>query len=171
MDDERALFLFGTGAGTCIQLPALIRALLAEGYTLYSVLTPNVAQVTAPAPLMAIPGNQWIHAYRQEPLDRYPFGTLLVAPCTFNTFNKIALGLADNLATAMIADGLGAGCRVLIAPSMNRGLWAHPQTKSSLNQLQSWGCEIVPPQIVDAQVTMASIATIVATVNRSNKER
>ncbi len=171
MDDERALFLFGTGAGTCIQLPDLIRALLAEGFTLYSVLTPNVAQVTAPAPLMAIPGNHWIHAYRQAPLDRYPFGTLLVAPCTFNTFNKIALGLADNLATAMIADGLGAGCRVLIAPSMNRGLWAHPQTKRSLNQLQSWRCEIVPPQIVDAQVTMASIETIVATVNRRNRER
>ncbi len=162
MDDEMTLFLFGTGAGTCIQLPELIRALLAKGFTLYSVLTPNVAQVTAPAPLMEIPGNHWIHTYRQSPLDRYPFGTLLVAPCTFNTFNKIALGLADNLATAMIADGLGAGCRVLIAPAMNRGLWAHPQTKTSLARLESWGCEIVPPQITDGQVTMAPVETIVS---------
>jgi phosphopantothenoylcysteine synthetase/decarboxylase len=164
MSDAAAIFLFVTGAGTAVQTPALIRALVAHRYTVYSVLTPNVAQVTPPAPLMAIPGNQWLHAYRQEPLDRYPFGTLLVAPCTFNTFNKIALGLADNLATAMIADGLGAGCRVVIAPSMNRGLWAHPQTKLSAERLQSWGCEIVPPLVVDGQVTMASIEQIVATV-------
>ncbi|MCB0063429.1 MAG: hypothetical protein KDE19_15010 [Caldilineaceae bacterium] len=161
MDDANAIFLFVTGAGSCVQVPELIRALLGHEYTVYSVLTPNVAQVTPPAPLMAIPGNHWIHAYRQEPLDRYPFGRLLVAPCTFNTFNKIALGLADNLVTAMIADGLGAGCPVMIAPSMNRGLWAHPQTKTSLARLESWGCHIVPPQVTEQQVTMAPIETIV----------
>ena len=164
MNDDNTLFLFATGAGTCIHVPELIHAMLARGFTLYSVLTPNVAQVTAPAPLMEIPGNHWIHAYRQEPLDRYPFGTLLVAPCTFNTFNKIALGLADNLATAMIADGLGAGCRVVIAPSMNRGLWSHPQTKLSLERLRSWGCTIVPPQITEQQVTMAPIEAVVEAV-------
>jgi phosphopantothenoylcysteine synthetase/decarboxylase len=166
MGDDAALFLFVTGAGSCLQTPALIRALVAQGYTVYSVLTPNVAQVTAPAPLMEVPGNHWIHAYQQTPLERYPFGTLLVAPCTFNTFNKIALGLADNLATAMLADGLGAGQRVVIAPAMNRGLWAHPQTVASLARLQSWGCEIVPPTITAEQVTMAPLAEIVAAVGR-----
>lgn len=164
MSDEATVFLFVTGAGTAVQAPEIIRALLDCGRNVYSVLTPNVAQVTPPAPLMAIPGNHWIHAYRQEPLDRYPFGTLLVAPCTFNTFNKIALGLADNLATAMLADGLGAGCPVVIAPSMNRGLWAHPQTKVSLTRLESWGCTIVPPLITETQVTMAPVAQIVSAV-------
>lgn len=164
MAHESTLFLFVTGAGTAVQVPALIRALLEAKRTVYSVLTPNVAQVTPPAPLMAIPGNHWIHAYRQDPLDHYPFGTLLVAPCTFNTFNKIALGLADNLATAMIADGLGAGCPVVIAPSMNRGLWAHPQTKASLARLQEWGCTVVSPQITSEGVTMAPIARIVEIV-------
>lgn len=164
MTDESALFLFVTGAGVCGCAPDLIRAFVGKGYTVYSVLTPNVAQVTAPAPLMDVPGNHWIHAYQQTPLERYPFGTLLVAPCTFNTFNKIALGLADNLATAMIADGLGAGNRVIIAPAMNRGLWSHPQTKASCERLQSWGCEIVPPRIADGQVVMASVEEIIAAV-------
>ena len=164
MTDKQDIFLFVTGAGRCVQAPELIRALVAENFRVYSVLTPNVAQVTAPAPLMEVPGNIWVHAYRQDPLDRYPFGTLLVAPCTFNTFNKIALGLADNLATAMIADGLGAGNRVIIAPSFNRGLWAHPQTKASLARLQSWGCEIVPPTITEQRVTLAPIADIMQVV-------
>lgn len=164
MMDETAVFLFVTGAGSCVRVPELIRGLVAQQLTVYSVLTPNVAQVTPTAPLMAIEGNYWLHAYRQEPLDRFPFGTMLVAPCTFNTFNKIALGLADNLATAMIADGLGAGNRVIIAPSMNHGLWAHPQTKQSVSRLQSWGCTIVPPTINEKQVTMAPTETILQAV-------
>ncbi|MEM7132330.1 MAG: flavoprotein [Chloroflexota bacterium] len=165
--EKETLFLFVTAAGTCIQVPDLIRQLVIRGLEVYSVLTPSVSQVTPTAPLMDVPGNQWIHEYRQPPLEsNYPFGTLLVAPCTFNSFNKIALGLADNLAMAMIADGLGAGNRVIIAPSMNRGLWSHPQTKVSQERLTSWGCEIVLPTINNQQVTMASLDEIIQTVMR-----
>ena len=138
--------------------------LVAQQFPVYSVLTPNVAQVTQPALLMDVPGNQWIHAYLQDPLDRYPFGTMVVAPCTFNSFNKIALGLADNLATAMIADGLGAGNRLIIAPSMNHGLWSHPQTKMSLQRFQDWGVEVILPTIKGRQVTMAPLTDIVQAV-------
>lgn len=158
--DASALFLFVTGAGTCTQTPELLGKLIDLGWKVYSVLTPNVETVAPPATLMDVPGNQWVHAYRQPPLERYPFGTLLVAPCTFNTFNKLALGLADNLATAMIADGIGAGCRTLIAPSMNAGLWSHPQTQMSMATLTDWGCEIIQPMMDEGQPTMASIDTI-----------
>lgn len=176
MVDVNALFLFVTGAGSCVRVPDLIREFVAREMTVYSVLTPSVAAVSPTAPLMDVPGNHWIHEYRQPPLDIYPFGTLLVAPCTFNTFNKIAHGIADNLATAMIADGLGAGCPVIIAPSMNRGLWAHPQTTLSRRRLQEWGCTIVPPTINEAPapggtVTMAPIPDIVATVIRIANEK
>ena len=164
MSDKTAVFLFVTGAGTCVRTPELIQALVAQKFTVYSVLTPNVAQVTAPAPLMKVPGNRWIHTYQQDPLDRYPFGTMIVAPCTFNSFNKIALGLADNLATSMIADGLGAGNRLVIAPSMNRGLWSHPQTKVSLNRFKKWGCDLVPPTINEKRVTMAPLTEIMQTI-------
>ena len=156
------IFLFVSGAGSCVRVPELLQALVAESFHVYSVLTPNVEMVTATAPLMAVPGNHWIHAYRQEPLDRFPFGVLLVAPCTFNTFNKIALGLGDNLATAMIADALGAGCRIIIAPSFNKGLWAHPQTKLSLARFEEWGVEIVPPTITEQRVVMAPQEEILA---------
>lgn len=166
MADENALFLFATGAGTCDRVPDLIRHFRDRDFTVYSVLTPNVALVMPPAVLMDVPGNHWIHEYRQDPLDRYPFGTLVVAPCTFNTFNKIALGLADNLATAMIADGLGAGCPVIIAPSMNHGLWAHPHTAIARDRLTEWGCTIVPPAISADRVTMAPVETVVETVLR-----
>lgn len=171
MANDNALFLFVTGAGSCVRVPQIIPQFVSRGLTVYSVLTPAVAAVSPPAPLMDVPGNHWIHEYRQAPLDIYPFGVLLVAPCTFNSFNKIAQGLADNLAMAMIADGLGAGCPLVIAPSMNHGLWAHPQTETSRQRLQQWGCTIVPPTIDDepaphGTVTMAPTAEIVETVMR-----
>ena len=161
MSAGNTLFLFVTGARSCVRVPTLIQALVAEGFDIYSVLTPNVAQVTAPAPLMEVAGNRWIHAYLQEPLDRYPFGKMVVAPCTFNSFNKIALGLADNLAMSMVADGLGAGRPLLIAPSMNHGLWSHPQTKASLARFEEWGVGVVPPTIDGNQVTMAPLEEVV----------
>lgn len=171
MSDSSALFLFGTGAGSCRRLPDLIRRLVALDLTVYSVLTPNVALVTPPEPLMDVPGNRWIRDYGQPPLERYPFGMLLVAPCTFNTFNKLAHGIADSLATSMIADGLGAGCPVLIAPAMNHGLWAHPQTAISHQRLRAWGCEIIGPAITADQVTLAPIDEIVAAVVRRRDGR
>lgn len=148
-----------------VQTPALIKRLVAAKYRVYSALTPNVSNVAPPAPLMEVEGNQWIHHYLQDPLDRYPFGTMLVAPCTFNSFNKIALGLADNLALSMIADGLGAGNRLIIAPSFNKGLWAHPQVERSREQLEAWGCTIIPPIITENSVTMAELDTIMAAVD------
>jgi phosphopantothenoylcysteine synthetase/decarboxylase len=166
MSDSRALFLIGTGAGSCVRLPELIGELLTLDITLYSVLTPNTAAVRNPEELMLIPGNNWIRDYGEDPLDRYPFGMLLVAPCTFNTFNKLAHGIADTLATSMVADGIGAGCPVVIAPSMNHGLWAHPQTKVSRERLESWGCEIVDPMITERQVTMAPTDVVVEAVRR-----
>lgn len=158
--NERALFLFVSGAGSCVGVPDLIAALVDSGYEVYSVLTPNVALVTDPQVLMDVPGNHWIRDYGEPPLDVYPFGTLLVAPCTFNTFNKIALGIADNLATAMIGDGIGAGNRVVIAPGMNKGQWANPRVKLTLAQLNSWGVEIVEPRVVDGRLTLAGMEEI-----------
>lgn len=169
--EDKSLFLFVTGAGSCVRAPELIGQFVERGLTVYSVLTPAVSVVSPAAPLMDVAGNHWIHEYRQAPLDVYPFGVLLVAPCTFNSFNKIALGLADNLAMAMIADGLGAGCPLIVAPSMNRGLWAHPQTTQSRQRLQEWGVTIIPPAIESeppphGRVTMAPTEEIVATTLR-----
>jgi phosphopantothenoylcysteine decarboxylase/phosphopantothenate--cysteine ligase len=158
--DERALFVCVTAAGIVRDAGEIVRGALAVGWEVYGVATPNVASIISPRKLFAIPGCTWVRDYGYSPLERYPFGTVLIAPCTFNTFNKIALGLADNLLTAMVADALGAGCRVVIAPAMNYGLWHHPQTHRSAEQLVSWGCTLVQPQIEGERVLMADLPTI-----------
>ncbi len=171
MRDQRTLFIFVTAAGTCRQIGELISGSIAAGWRTYTVATPNVAKIVAPAELFAQPGVHWISDYEQPPLDVFPFGTMLVAPCTFNTFNKLAHGIADTLATSMVADALGAGCPVFIAPSMNPGLWNHPQTRESHQRLATWGCSIIEPRISATQVIMAPIADVLARLKQHFEQR
>jgi phosphopantothenoylcysteine synthetase/decarboxylase len=162
MPDQHTLFVFVTASSRCREIGELVSGSIAAGWRTYTVATPNVAKIIDPAELFTQPGAHWISDYEQPPLDTFPFGTMLVAPCTFNSFNKLALGIADTLATSMVADALGAGCPVFIAPSMNHGLWHHPQTRVSYERLVSWGCTIIDPQISERQVIMAPIPDILA---------
>lgn len=162
MNDRPSLFIVVTAAGSAQRAGELIDGALALGWATYVVGTPNLELVMPPATLLDRPGAHWIRDYGQAPLDTFPFGSMLIAPCTFNTFNKLALGLADNLATAMVADALGAGRPILIAPSMNPGLWNHPQTRESLGRLRGWGCTVIDPQVSASQVTMATTDTIMS---------
>lgn len=156
------LFVYVTGAGISRTIDRLLRKTVNTGWTTYVVATPNVGLVVDPEQVLDVPGVTWIREYEQPPLDIFPFGTMLVAPCTFNTFNKLANGIADTLATSMIADALGANYPIFVAPSMNPGLWNHPQTSTSYQRLKDWGCRIIDPQIGEDFVTMASIETIFA---------
>lgn len=158
--NANSLFIYVTAAGTARTIGTLLEAAVREGWTTYVVGTPNLALIQQPERLLKQPGSHWIRDYGEPPLDIFPFGTMLVAPCTFNTFNKLAHGIADTLVTAMVADALGAGLPIFIAPSMNPGLWNHPQTRESHQRLQSWGCTIIEPQISAERVTMATIETI-----------
>ncbi len=162
MDQRQSLFIFATAAGAARRVGELIRGAVEAGWTTYVIGTPNLAMIASAETLLDQPGARWVRDYEQSPLEIFPFGTMLVAPCTFNTFNKLACGIADNLATAMIADALGAGLPIFIAPSMNPGLWNHPQTRASRQQLRAWGCTIIDPQVSASQVTMAITDTILA---------
>jgi Flavoprotein len=164
MHNPHSLFIFATAAGTVRQVGELIQGSLDAGWVTYVVGTPNLELIAPTATLLDISGAHWISGYNQPPLDTFPFGTMLVAPCTFNSFNKLACGLADNLATAMVADAIGAGLPVFIAPSMNPGLWNHPRTRESARLLRSWGCTIIDPQISERRVTMAPVETILSTL-------
>ncbi len=62
----------------------------------------------------------------------------VVCPATANTLNRLAAGLADDLAGALV---LAHDWRkpLLVAPAMNPAMWAHPATRASVTTLTSWG--------------------------------
>ncbi|HMO58461.1 MAG TPA: flavoprotein [Roseiflexaceae bacterium] len=166
MTAKQSLFIYVSAAGTARHVGELIDGAVAEGWEVYTVGSENLAMIMLPADLLARPGVHWVSNYGAPPLDRFPFGTMLVAPCTFNTFNKLAHGIGDTLLTAMVADAIGAGLPVFVAPSMNHGLWNHPQTRESHQRLTSWGVQIIEPQISPTRVVMAPIPDVLARIRR-----
>ena len=68
---------------------------------------------------------------------------ILVAPATADLLAKMAHGLADDLASAVL---LAADRPVLVAPAMNPRMWAHPATQRNVAQLKADGVQFVGPE-------------------------
>ncbi|HEX5164027.1 MAG TPA: flavoprotein, partial [Thermomicrobiales bacterium] len=117
----------------------------------------------SPRELALVPGHRVVESYFDDAiLPRPPDGVLLVAPCSFNTLNKLALGAADNLALSITAEAIGRGTPVIVAVSVNDPLWAHPSSQRSAADLRRWGVTVIDP-IPDQRgyLTMAPVETIV----------
>ena len=68
---------------------------------------------------------------------------ILVAPCTANTLAKMANGTADDLVSTLL---LAADPRkVVIAPAMNEGMWAHPATQRNAKRVLDDGVQFIGP--------------------------
>jgi len=69
---------------------------------------------------------------------------ILVAPCTADFLAKMATGLADDLASAVL---LATDRPVLIAPAMNPRMWAHKATRRNLARVIDDGAHVVGPAV------------------------
>src|SRR5215831_10505347 len=97
-------YLVVTGTTTAPLAADLMRGLLARFETVLTLMTPHAARVIAPRDLSALPGNRLVESYFDAAiLPRPPDGLVLVAPCSFNSLNKLAHGIADNLALSVAA--------------------------------------------------------------------
>ncbi|AXS38936.1 bifunctional phosphopantothenoylcysteine decarboxylase/phosphopantothenate--cysteine ligase CoaBC [Breoghania sp. L-A4] len=67
---------------------------------------------------------------------------IVIAPATADLLAKMAHGLADDLATAVL---LAADKPVLAAPAMNPRMWQHPATRRNLATLEADGVAFVGP--------------------------
>jgi len=140
-------YLVLSGTSTAARCPELLRGLVGLGFsTVIAIPTPNAARVIAPRELAEVEGVQVVQSYFNLAIrPRPPGGVVLFAPCSFNSLNKLAHGIADNLALSVVAEAIGRGMPVIIGPSMNAPLLDHPAAQASLKTLLNWGATIVPP--------------------------
>ena len=68
---------------------------------------------------------------------------VVVAPATFNTVTKWALGLADSYVLTRLAEQTGRGVPVAVAPYVNTSFAQHPTYERSLATLTAWGVRVV----------------------------
>ena len=141
------VYLVLSGTTTASRCPELLRELVTLGFnTVIALPTPNASRTIARRELADVPGAQVVESYfdlaiRPQP----PHGVVLWAPCGFNSLNKLAHGIADNLALSVVAEAIGRGTPVVVAPSLNAPLFRHPMAQAALRILPEWGVAIVPP--------------------------
>jgi phosphopantothenoylcysteine decarboxylase len=140
-------YLVLSGTTTAARCPELLRGLVGLGFsTVIALPTPNASRVVAARDLADIEGARVVESYFDMAIrPRPPRGVVLFAPCSFNSLNKLAHGIADNLALSVVAEAIGRGTPVIVGPSLNAPLLNHPEAKASLEKLPGWGVTIVPP--------------------------
>ena len=143
-------YLVLSGTTTAVRGPELLRGLVGLGFSsVIAIPTPNASRVIAPRDLADTQGAQVVESYFDLAIrPRPPRGVVLFAPCSFNSLNKLAHGIADNLALSLVAEAIGRKTPVIVGPSLNQPLLDHPEAQASLRKLQTWRVTIVPP--VDA---------------------
>ena len=128
------VYLVLSGTTTAARCPELLRALVGLGFAnVIAIPTPNASRVIAPRDLDDVEGVQVVESYFDLAIrPRPPRGVVLFAPCSFNSLNKLAHGIADNLALSVVAEAIGRDTPVIVGPSLNAPLLAHPQAQASL---------------------------------------
>ena len=165
------VYLVLSGTTTAARGPEILRGLVGLGFaTVIALPTPNAARTIAGRELADVEGAQVVESYFDMAIrPRPPRGVVLFAPCSFNSLNKLAHGIADNLAMSVVAEAIGRGTPVIVGPSLNQPLLDHPQAQASLRLLPTWGIRIVPtvdegqgPRLAPTETLLAAVRPFVA---------
>jgi phosphopantothenoylcysteine synthetase/decarboxylase len=68
---------------------------------------------------------------------------LIVAPATYNTINKLALGIADTYPLSSIAEVIGRGVPTVVVPAVNTALAARRPFRHALAELRAEGVRVL----------------------------
>jgi phosphopantothenoylcysteine decarboxylase/phosphopantothenate--cysteine ligase len=149
MNGRRILLIVGGGIAAYKSLE-LVRRLKERGASVRAILTKGGAEFVTPLSLSVLTEEK---AFTDlfDLKDEAEIGhirlsreadLIVVAPATADLLAKMAHGLADDLATAVL---LAADNQVLAAPAMNVRMWEHPATRRNLTTLRADGIEFVGP--------------------------
>jgi phosphopantothenoylcysteine synthetase/decarboxylase len=68
---------------------------------------------------------------------------IVVAPATYNTINKWAVGISDTFALGILAEAPGLGIPVAVLPFVNAALAANPSFHTSAETLRCLGVRVL----------------------------
>jgi len=138
-----------TGGIAAYKAAELARLLQKQGIEVQAAMTEAACHFITPATLQALTGrpvlvNQWdtdangmTHINASRAAD-----AIVIAPATADFIAKLALGQADDLLSTLC---LARDCPLLVAPAMNRQMWANPATQRNVAQLEADGVILLGP--------------------------
>jgi len=139
-----------TGGIACYKAAELCRALIKEGATVQVVMTAAAQHFITPVTMQALSNrivydSQWdarennnmAHINLSREAD-----AILIAPCSADFMAKLLHGRADDLLSLMCLARPREQVPLLVAPAMNREMWAHPATVRNVAQLAADGATV-----------------------------
>lgn len=139
-----------TGGIAAYKAAELARRLQDHGATVQVVMTEAATRFVTPVTMQALTGrtvftDQWdarqpnnmAHIDLSREAD-----AILVVPASADFIAKLAHGFCDDLLTTLCA---ARDCPLLIAPAMNRQMWANPATQRNARQVADDGVIVLGP--------------------------
>ncbi len=139
-----------TGGIACYKSAELVRLLTKAGATVQVAMTEAATHFITPVTMQALSGrpvflSQWdaridnnmAHIDLSREAD-----AILIAPASTDFLAKLANGLCDDLLTTLC---IARECPLLVAPAMNRQMWAAAPTQRNAAQLRADGVAILGP--------------------------
>ncbi len=151
---NRHILLGVTGGVAAFKAAEFARELQRRGATVQVVMTEAATRFVTPVTFQALTGrpvftDQWDPAVPNNmahiELSRQA-DAIVIAPATADFMAKLAHGLADDLLSTLC---LARNCPLLVAPAMNREMWANPATRRNAEQLAADGVTLLGPESGD----------------------
>jgi phosphopantothenoylcysteine decarboxylase/phosphopantothenate--cysteine ligase len=144
-----------SGGIACYKSAELCRALIKEGATVQVVMTEAAEQFATAVTLQALSGrpvftSQWDsrtsggvdNNMAHINLSREAHA-IVVAPASADFMAKLVHGRADDLLSLMCLARPIDRVPLILAPAMNREMWAHPATQRNVQQLRADGATVL----------------------------
>src|SRR5437762_595923 len=153
----RHIVLGLSGGIACYKAADLTRELVKAGATVQVVMT-EAAEHFITATTMQALSNRKVYTSQwdaREPNNMAHINltreadAVLVAPASADFIAKLVHGRADELLSLMCLARPIERCPLLVAPAMNREMWAHPATQRNVAQLQADGATVLGPAAGD----------------------
>jgi len=140
-----------TGGIACYKAAELCRLFVKAGATVQVVMTEAAEQFITPVTMQALSGrtvytSQWD---AREPNNMPHINlsreadAIVLAPCSADFIARLVQGRADDLLSLMCLARPMDRVPLLIAPAMNREMWAHPATQRNLMQVAADGATVL----------------------------
>jgi phosphopantothenoylcysteine decarboxylase / phosphopantothenate---cysteine ligase len=172
----RRVALLVTGGIAAIKAPFIARGLRRYGADVVAFASKEGLRYAAQDALEWATTNPVVTrltANAEHLSDAAPFDAYLVAPATYNTLNKMSLGIADTVVTTALGSALGrmeqGGTQVLVAPTMHGTLHNRILTES-LERLHGYGVRVIPPREAYGKHNIPDTDVLVAEVIRATSQ-
>ena len=143
--------VLGVGGGIAAYKSAeLARLLMQQGHQVQAVMTAAAQEFLGPATLAALTGRRVLSDLFaiENAIDHIRAAqeneVMVIAPATADLIGRMANGLASDFLTTLYLAFTGP---VLLAPSMNVNMLAHPAVEANLETLKRRGHRIVEPGV------------------------